>query len=465
MIAGGGAREVCSNGSVQAQVEELGDNRVRLTVDVPGHDVHHAVEHAASDLAQSLRIPGFRKGKVPMPVLVSHVGRDRLMAEAVESHIGGWFWNAAAEQRVRAVAQPEYEFELPTSDRDDWRFSATVAVQPKPELADWKGLEVPRPETEVAPDLVDRELEILRHVAADLSPVDGRPAAPGDTVVLDLLSPAGEVQRDYVAELGAGRLVPEIESAVVGMRAGESKEVEWPLGDDTTGSVTVTLKEVREKVLPPLDDELARAASEFGSLDELRADVERELREQLEDEADSTFRTAAADALVDASSVEPGGPLVEARTRELVNGVVRSVEARGIPFETYLGLTGASPEAFVARMREQAARAVARELVLEAVADELGLDVADEEVEAVIREQAESIDDDPDAAVQALRERGGFEQLREDLRLREALDRVVAEVTPISTDLAAAREAIWTPDKEKPEQETKLWTPGQARST
>jgi trigger factor len=455
---------VCSNGLVQAQVEELEDNRVRLTVDVPGHDVQHAVEHAASDLAQSLKIPGFRKGKIPLPVLISRVGRDRLMAEAVESHIGGWFWNAASERRIRAVAQPEYDFELPESDEQDWRFTATVAVQPKPELVDWKGLEVPRPRTDVPEEVLERELEILRHVAADLSPVEGRTAKEGDTVVLDLLSGSGETQRDYVAELGAGRLIEEIEVGVLGMSPGETKDVEWQLGDDASGSVTVTLKEIREKVLPPLDDELARASSEFESLDELRADIERELREQLEDEAESVFRTAVADALVDSSKVEAAGPLVESRTRELVNGIVRSVEARGIPFETYLTVTESSPEEFVTGMRSQASRAVARELVLEAVADRLGIEISDDQVAEVIREQAEAMGDEPDAAIAAMRERGGFEQLREDLRMREALDRVSAEVTPITTELAAARDAIWTPEKEKQETETKLWIP-EARST
>jgi trigger factor len=455
---------VWSNGSVAAQVEELGDDRVRLTVDVPSHDVQHAVEHAASDLAQSLRIPGFRKGKVPMPVLLSRVGRDRLMTEAVESHIGGWFWTAAAERRLRPVAQPEYDFELPESEREDWRFTATVAVQPKPDVADWKGLEVPRPHTDVPADLVDHELELLRSVAADLAPVEGRPAQEGDTVVLDLASASGDTQRDYVAELGQGRLIEEIEHGVVGMSPGETKEIDWRLGDDAVGSVTVALKEIREKVLPPLDDELARAGSEFETLDELRADIEAELREQLEAEAESVFRTAVADALVDASRVEAAGPLVDARTRDLVNGLVRSVEARGIGFETYLGFTGATPEEFVERMRSQASRAVARELVLEAVADRLDIEVSDEQVEEVVREQAAAIGDDPEAAIVALRERGGWEQLREDLRMRDALDRVAAEVTPISTELAAAREAIWTPEKEKPETETKLWTPGEARS-
>ena len=112
---------------MQAQVEELGDSKVRLTVDVPGADVKHAVDHAASDLADSVKIPGFRKGKVPLPVLVQRIGKERLYAEAVESHIGGWFWNAAAQTRIRPVDQPEYGYELPDGDASDWRFTATVA--------------------------------------------------------------------------------------------------------------------------------------------------------------------------------------------------------------------------------------------------------------------------------------------------------------------------------------------------
>ena len=131
---------------VQPVIEQLADDKVRLTVEVSGHDVHHAVEHAAGDLAQSVRIPGFRKGKVPMPLLVQRVGRERLYSEAVESHIGSWFWSAATRARVNPVALPEYEYELPTSDHDNWQFVATVDVQPKPEPADWTELEVPRDE-------------------------------------------------------------------------------------------------------------------------------------------------------------------------------------------------------------------------------------------------------------------------------------------------------------------------------
>src|SRR3954454_2830426 len=177
---------------MQATVEELAENTVKLTVQVPSHDVHHAVEHAASDLAQSAKIPGFRKGKVPRQLLVQKIGRERLMAEAIESHISGWFWNAAARNRVRPVAQPEFDFELPATEDSDWEFTATVRVQEKPELPDWATLEVGVIETDVPEDLVQRELDALRSSVAELIPVEGRAVAPDDTVIVDLVSPSGE---------------------------------------------------------------------------------------------------------------------------------------------------------------------------------------------------------------------------------------------------------------------------------
>jgi trigger factor len=224
--------------------------------------------------------------------------------------------------------------------------------------------------------------------------------------------------------------------------------------------VSITVKEIKEKVLPPLDDELARAASEFDTLDELRAELRTRLEEQLEEEVETEFRAAAVDALVEASGVQAAGPLVDSRTRELVTGLVRSVEARGVSFDVYLQLTGATAEQLVERMRDQAAKSVARELVLEAVADRLAVEVADEEIEEIVRTQAEAAEDDPDESVRSVFESSGAERLRDDLRLRNALDRIAADVKPIEVDLARAREKLWTPEKEKTPAETKLWTPG-----
>jgi len=438
------------------RVEELPDDRVRLTVDVPGADVHHAVEHAASDLASSVKIPGFRKGKVPMPVLRSHIGKERLLSEAIESHISGWFWNAAARERIRPVEQPELDYELPDSEDNDWHFTATVSVLPKPEVADWTKLQVPYAEPELPDDLVDHELNVLRSTVAELAPVEARPAALGDTVVVDLVADdSGE--RDYVVELGSGRLIPELEEQLVGMSAGETKEIELEqAGEAEPVKVEAVVKEIKEKVLPELDDELARSASEFDTIDELRDDIEQRIREQIEAEVNEVFRRSALDRLIEASKVQVSGPLVDARTRTLLRELDAVLQRSGGSLETYIQMSGDSPEELIKRLRDQAAAAVAGELVLEAAADKLGIQISDEEVDEAFRDRFE----EPDKIIEQARAAGAYDTERESMRLARALDRIVDEVERIAPQQAAAREAIWTPDKEKSTTETKLWTPG-----
>jgi trigger factor len=445
---------------MEAQVEQLDGDRVRLTVEVPAEDVHHAVTHATNDLAARVKVPGFRPGKVPAPVLVSRIGRERVYSEAVESHIGGWFWNAASQTHVQPVDHPEYEYSLPESDDEDWRFTAEFPVQPKPEPADWSALEVPRLAIEIPPETVQAQLEELQRTVAEVAPVDGRPAQAGDVAVVDLVSD-GRTQRDLVVELGAHTLVEEIEEGIVGLTPGESRDVGYELADGSQRQVTITLNEIREKVLPPLDDELARVASEFDALEDLRADIEGRIREQLDEEIEGRFRAAAVDELVKATNVTPGRLVVEARTRELLNGFVRSLTSRGIDPASYLQLTGQPLEAVAERFQAEAAQSVARELVLEAVADKLGLEVTDEEIRAELLEAGERAED-----VDEFFAEGGADRVRDSIRMRKALDRVVAEVKPISQELAAereqqeaARESIWTPDKDRPATEQKLWTP------
>jgi trigger factor len=440
---------------MSAQVEELPDNKVRLTVDVPSADVHHAVEHAASDLAESVKIPGFRKGKVPLPVLVSRIGKERLYSEAIESHIAGWYGNAVARARIRPAEHPELDYELPASDDQDWRFTATVSVLPKPSVADWTKLQVPYAEAEVPEDYVDHELNVLRSTVAELSPVEDRPAQQGDTVVIDLVAGDGG-QRDYVVELGSGRLLPELEDQLAGMTAAETKELELDRPGEDPAPVQVTMKEIKEKVLPPADDDLARSASEFDTLDELRIDIGQRIREQLEAETDEAFRRATLDRLVEASNVQVEGPVVDARTRTLLRELDGVLRRSGGSLDAYLQLSGESAEALVARLREQAAASVAGEMLLEAAADQLGIAVTDEEVDASFRDRFDEADD----VIAQAREAGVYESEREAMRLARVLDRITAEVEKVPPEQAAAREAIWTPDKEKPKTETKLWTPG-----
>jgi len=445
---------------VRTSVEELPENRVRLEVEVPEADVRHAMEHAASDLAATARLPGFRKGKAPLQLVAARVGREALWQEAVRSHLEGWYWNAATTSGIQPVGAPELELGEAPEDGGPFRFTATVDVLPKPDVADWTQLEVPAAEPEVPPELIERELENVRSSVAELVPAGDRSVREGDAVVLDLVGERAGTQRDYVVEVGSGRLVEEIDAALPGMSAGETKTVAVPLDDAGTTEVDVTVKDVKEKVLPPLDDDLARAASEFDTIAELRADIERRLRDQIADEVEGQFREAAVDALVAASRVEVPPALVDRRAAELWAGMARSLERRGISRETYITMTGQSQDAIVERLRAEGERAVKRELVLDAVADKLGIEVGDDEVDAFVREQAEAVGDDPDETVRALSENDGLARLRGDLRLRRALDAIVADVKRIPPDVAAAREKLWTPEKEKPPSGMNIWTPG-----
>ena len=442
-----------------AQVEELGDNRVRLTVDVSPHELEHAVEHAANDLAESVKIPGFRKGKVPLPVLLANVGKDRLWVEAIESHIGGWFWNAAARSRLRPVATPEYDFELPSSDDEPWSFSATIEIQPTPEIVDWTTLEVPRAEAEVPEELVQQELDALRQPVAELVPADDRAAREGDTLVVDLAS-----ERRGGSPTPSSSSAPEPRrgdrAALVGASVGDTRSVRYELGDgsrrrSTSPSSTSTRRCCRRSTTSSPARRASSTRSRSCAPTSRGGSAPRSTRRSTPRSARprSTSSSARRTCRARARSSRRG-------RASCSNGFVRSLANRGISPEAYFQVTGQSPELLTAQIRAEAAQSVARELALEAVAEKAGIAVSDDDVKELIREQAEVSGDDAEAVIADIWAHGHQESLREDLRLRAALDRLAAEVKPISPEQHAAREAIWTPDKEKPAGETKLWTPG-----
>ena len=329
-------------------------------------------------------------------------------------------------------------------------------MQPPVVPADWTTLEVPKLEVEVPDEIVDGQLQVLQQGVASLSPVEGRPARPGDVAVIDIEDDDGHGQRNYVLEVGADRLIEVLDDKVRGLLPGDSDEATWEVGDGSTQSAVVRLNELYERVLPPLDDSLATAASEFDTLDELRADITDRITDLLEREVESQFRMAAVDELLEASNVDPAALVVDMRTRDLLNAFVRQLEARGLDPVAYLRATGISGADLEQRFREEARQQIGRELLLEAVADQLAIEVSDDEIREDLREDGESDED-----IEEFIEAGGADRVRPDLRLRKAVDRIAAEVQPISQELAKARESIWTPGKEEGvTAEKTLWTPG-----
>ena len=464
---------------MKTQLEELEANRVRLTVEVPAHDVDHAFEHALNDLSQSVRLPGFRKGKAPKGLVMQRIGRDAVIEEALEHHLSGWYRRAVAVSGIDPIDRPTIDWQDEPVEGEVFSFQAEVEVKPKPEVRSYKGMSGVRPPVEVPREAVDQELERLRLTVAELNPVE-RGAKDGDFVVIDFTGSIddepfeGGSGTDYGIELGSGRLISDLEQGLEGMKAGDEKDVPVAFPADypaehlagQAASFHVVMKDVKERLLPDLDDEFAKSVSEFDTLKELEEDITGRFSEALQEESDRVFRSSVLDDLAKQLSTELPEALVRGRMADMTRSMIESLASRGMEMSDYLRLTGQSAEQVVEALRPQAEDAVRKDLVLEAVADAEKIEITDEMVEAFIREQATQGGEDPDELVSRLMEDPAtLTALRIDLRLQKALDIVVDNAKEISPEQAEAREKLWTPEKEsegaaaKP---TTIWTPGSA---
>ncbi len=458
---------------MKTSVKELPDSRVRVEVDVDAADVDRRVKRAARGLGGELRIPGFRKGKVPPEVVIQRVGRGAVMEEALREALPEWYERALLESGVTPVGDPKLDVSALPDEGESLSFSIEVAVRPDAKLGEYRELEVGRAEVEVPEDAVASELERLREGFASLHPVE-RAGADGDFLLVDY---RGEIDgepfeggeaRDFLLELGAEGLLEGFNEALRGAEAEYEREVKVQFPDDyrperlagKEATFKVDVKEVREKQLPDLDDDFAAQASEFDTLDELREDLAAKIREALEERADDEFRQAAVDAAVAEATVEVPADVIEARATDMWERVERSLQGRGIAPETYLRMQNRSREDLIAEARPDAEQALKREAVLAAIADAEAIEVSDEELVESLRHTAEEHEGTtPEKLLEQLRSQGRDALLSEEMRLRKAADLVAESATPIPKERADAREKLWTPEKERAP-EGGLWTPG-----
>jgi trigger factor len=332
-------------------------------------------------------------------------------------------------------------------------------------------------ETDVPQEAVDAEIERLRSTVAELTAVE-RGAQEGDFLVIDFEGTMdgkpfeGGTGSQYAVELGAGRLVEELERGLVGMKAGEERDIPLTMPDDYAAehlageevSFHVKVSDVKERVLPDLDDEFAMSVSEFDTLEELRADIHERVRAVIEAEAERRFRSSVLDALGAELSTPVPDALVGSRLQSMTRSFSQTLQARGVALEDYLRVTGMTPEQLVEDMREQALDLVRKDLALEAVVAAEGIEVTDEMVEEWVREQAEEADEDVEAAVERLTgDAAALTALRLDLAAQKALDIVTENAKPITAEQADAKQKLWTPEKETAQESAKssaIWTPG-----
>jgi trigger factor len=458
---------------MRTTVTELPDSRVRVDVGVEADSVEKSLERAARSLASDMRVPGFRRGKAPAGIVMQRLGREAVLEQAVRDSLGEWYERALADAGVTPIGDPKLEVgDLPGAGAD-LEFSVEVAVRPAATLGDYKGLEVGRASGEPPEEAIAAELDRLREAMASVNPAD-REAADGDLVVIDYAGTIdgelfdGGSANDLMVEVGSGRLLEEMESALRGAAAGAELDVDLSFPEDygaeevagKDARFVVTVKEVREKVLPELDDEFASDASEFDTLDELRGAIAERLGEMVASQADTEFRRAAVAAAAENAKVDLPDEIVSARAEEMLDRFLHQLTHRGIEPATFMQMQPGGRDGMLAELRDDATANLRREATLAAIAEAENIEVSDDElIEAIGPGEGKNA---PKRLLERLRSQGRDQMLREEVRMRKAADIVVESAKAIPLERAAAREKIWTPDKEeesKPESEG-LWTPG-----
>ena len=461
---------------MKTSVTELPDSRVRVDVDVPGEDVNRGISRAARGLARDMRLPGFRKGKAPPSLIIQRVGREAVLEQALRDSLPEWYERALLSSGVSPVGDPSIEVtSVPESEGDPLSFKFEVGVRPPARLGDYKGLEVGRPDPDVPDDVVEEELQRLRESAARLETVD-RPAAEGDFLLVDFVGTIdgepfeGGEARDELLELGAGRLIEGFEEKLDGAAAGDKRRVEVSFPADYRAEelagkdavFEVSVKEVREKVLPDLHDDFAATAGGFDTLEELRDDVREKLRAAAEERVEADFRIAAVDAAVDVSQVEVPDEILTARATERWERIERQIAAQGLNPASYLQMQGKTREQVIEESKPDAERELKREAVLTEIADAEEIEVSEEEMLEALEHTAEHERTTAAKLLERLRKLGRDSLVRDDLRVRKAIDLLAESANPIPMAQAEARERLWTPEKERAEagQGPGLWTPG-----
>jgi len=458
---------------MQTSLSELPESRVRVEAEVPAEDVQRAVARAARAMAKEMRMPGFRAGKAPTSLVIQRLGFGGVLQEAVREALPEWYEKALLESGVTPIGDPEIELvDAPDEEGEPLSFKFEVGVRPPAQLGEYKGLEVGRAEQEVPEEIVAREIERLRESFARLEPVE-RDAAEGDSVLIDFeglideQAFEGGKAEDYLLSLGSGQLIEGFEEQLVGSGAGAEVDVKVTFPDDYQAEqlagkdavFAVKVKEVREKILPELDDDFASEASEFETLEELRADVGEKVGAAMEGRAEEDFQIAAVDAAVEAATVEVPASLVEARATERLERMERQLAGRGMDPSIFLQMQGKSREELIEESKPDAERELKREAVVNAVAEAEQIEIGEEDMLEALAHSAEHERTTPKKLLERLRSSGRDTMVREDLRARKAIELVAAEAKPIPLEQAEAREQIWTPEKEQ-EKSGELWTPG-----
>lgn len=423
---------------MQTTVEATEPHTVRLTIEVPPDEFGKDLDRTYRSIANQIKIPGFRKGKVPKQIIDTQFGREAVLEEFVSASVPGYFRKAVGDEDLAPIADPDIDVQQLEPGKP-FIFSATVEVRPRLSFqeADYTGIEVRKPSIAVADEEVEEWIDRLRERFSELEPV-GRPVQQGDFVTVDLtVTTGGEKveqasRQDYLYLVGSGEVGEKLDVELVGAKPGAILKVadELPdrFGEGLGGApvdITALVKDVKARRLPEADDDFAKTASELDTLEELRADLRKRLGEVKEREAAAAVRDGVLQALVDRVEVELPESLVDEETEHRIQHAREQAERMGIDLEKMLEIQGWDEARLREDSRAHALRAITSDLVLEGVARSASLQVTAEEIGAQISVLAEAYGREPKAVAKDLERSGQVVTLAGDIIRSKALDLLV----------------------------------------
>ena len=433
------------------QVEKLEKNMAKLTIEVSAEELDKAIEGAYQKSKNQISIPGFRKGKAPRKMIEQMYGKEVFYEDAANALIPESYEKALDECEEEIVSSPKVEV-VQLEAGKPFIFTAEVALKPEVKLGKYKGVKIDKIEVEVTEEEVDAEIARERENSARTIPVTDRAVQNGDMTVIDFegfvdgVAFEGGKGEDYPLTIGSGAFIPGFEEALIGAEIGVETDVnvtfpEEYQAEELAGKAAVfkcTVKEIKEKELPELDDEFASEVSEYDTFAEYKENVKKGLADKKADAAKSAKEEAAIDAVIADAEMDIPDAMVETQQRQMVEEFAQRIQSQGLTMEQYMQFTGLTTQSMLDTIKPQALKRIQTRLVLEAVVAAENIEISDEEFDAEIAKMAESYQMEADKVVELLGD-FGKKQVKEDLCISKAAEFVVANAKEAKAKAAKAK--------------------------
>lgn len=421
------------------QVEKLENNTAKLTIEVPAEELDKAIQKAYQKNKNKFNVPGFRKGKVPYAMIEKMYGAGVFYEEAANDLIPEAYANAAAESELEIVARPEISVTQIEKGKP-FVFEAEVTLKPEVKLGEYKGIKVEKADTKVTAKEVNAELDKIKEQNARLVAADDKAVEDGDQTTIDFegfvdgVAFEGGKGEDYPLTIGSHSFIDTFEEQLIGKKVGEEVEVNVTFPENYQAKelagkpamFKVTIKEIKVKEYPELDDDFAQDVSEFDTLDEYKEDIKKNLTEKKEKEAEAEKESKVIEAIVNDAEMDIPEKMVEAQAEQMLEEFAQNIAMQGISFEQYLQFTGATVDQMKEQVKPQAQARVESSLVLEAVVKAENIEATEEEVEEEIKEMAGRYNMEADK-LKGLLTDSDKENLKKDICARKAAKFVVDE--------------------------------------